>query len=639
VTIVVLFERKRALLQRKRLERAKDCLNDNQLEEGLTSIMQYLTDDSNPSAESLHVCGELLWKQGAFEEAIDMVTKCLNLDPFNPSSYYIRGDCYVQLQQYEQGRAEMLKFLKLEKPTIELLLSLGKCNATIGDLSQALLYFNQAIEMEPESDPYLYFLRGDLFTKLGESEKARTDFNKILEIDPMFVKPYEQNAQECVEKGDLSGAISIYESLLKIDPERPEYYLNCGLLLYELNDLEQALGLITSCINIINQYGDSSPRSEVSPSGFDVKGTQHVYVTRGKIYFEMQEIDKAYIDFTMSINIASEKKNNTEVDDLTLVDALRLRAECSLVKNRLQDAKDDYERIITEFSDDMCENVQIVYKFLAEYYYEFVRDYEKSLKLFMGAWRTGSLMYDIASNVSSGYPHALAEHEPDVMEVKSNAVTPSSKPTSKSPSRNPTPRTGTAGSKVQIQEPEQEVVDPPDVLEVSESISPKESVESSSEPTPRLGYQGKYEQDTREMFAHCLVIAFVEYQTEQKKIKEEEEQRQLLQSQSASTKDKKAPPKKDTKPSTGKVGTKPEQLPTLFEIAIASYNQPYCEVLGVYQEPVVAFRDKWAFYEEKFLGKLPPQPGEIVESKSRASSAKKTGKAETKAKATPTKKK
>jgi tetratricopeptide (TPR) repeat protein len=593
-------------------------------------LIKQCLSDGYQDAETFHVCGELLWRQGAFEQAVDMVSKSLEIDPFNSYAYFIRGDCYVQLQQYEQGRSEMQKYLKLEQPSIDILLSLGKCNATMGNLEEALANFSKVIEMEPEADPYYYFLRGDLYTKLNQKEKARQDFNKIIELDPNFVKPYEQNAQECIEKGDIKGAISIYLSLLKIDPERPEYYLNCGLLYYELNDLEQALELITSCVELISNIPESSPRSDAGqePSSFDIKSTQTVYSTRGKIYFEMHDLENAIKDLTKSITIASEKKNVTEIDDLTLVESLKLRGESYILQREIHQAKDDYERITSEFKDEMCNDVQMVYKFLAEYYYDITIEYDKALKAFMSCWKTGTVLQEIVARSATGFPHNMTriihEHDGEATEEGKNSVvsTPGSKPQSKHSSRQTTPSSKGRSSR--------------------STVSIKVEEETIEEQTEK-GW-GHPDQYVREMFAHCLVLAFIDYQTEQKRLKEEEEARQAIQTPNSANKKAPAPKKEDKKGAATK-GAKPEQIMSLFEIALNAYVQPYNEILGVYREPVVAFREKWAFYEEKFLGKLPPQPGEIpaaISTQSRVPSAKKTTKdtkPEPKKQSSPTKKK
>jgi tetratricopeptide (TPR) repeat protein len=84
---------------------------------------------------------------GEWKEALAMITHSLQIHPYQPMGYYIRGDCYMKIKDYVSAALELEKYLKVAKPTKEVLQNLGKCKATNQDLEGAIACFTQIIGM------------------------------------------------------------------------------------------------------------------------------------------------------------------------------------------------------------------------------------------------------------------------------------------------------------------------------------------------------------------------------------------------------------------------------------------------------------------------------------------------------------
>jgi tetratricopeptide (TPR) repeat protein len=58
----------------------------------------------------------------------------------------------------------------------------GWCYELMGDDTNAMVYYNKGIEAD-DSYAYIYLMRGEQYLKYGDVERAKTDFERVLELD------------------------------------------------------------------------------------------------------------------------------------------------------------------------------------------------------------------------------------------------------------------------------------------------------------------------------------------------------------------------------------------------------------------------------------------------------------------------
>ena len=68
-----------------------------------------------------------------------------------------------------------------------------------GDYSQAIAWFDKAIEVEP-SFAEAYCNRGTAHYEKGEADAAIADFSKAIEIEPDFAEAYYNRAAACYDR-------------------------------------------------------------------------------------------------------------------------------------------------------------------------------------------------------------------------------------------------------------------------------------------------------------------------------------------------------------------------------------------------------------------------------------------------------
>ena len=128
---------------------------------------------------------------GKFEECIPYYEESIKLGFTSEGSVYFNiFDAYKSLGKADEG-AKYLEdgFIKYPKNT-NVLFSLISYYIDKGeDPSKILVYIDQAIASEP-NNPSLFFAKGTLHDRLGDTDEALTSYQKAIEIDPNYFDAY-----------------------------------------------------------------------------------------------------------------------------------------------------------------------------------------------------------------------------------------------------------------------------------------------------------------------------------------------------------------------------------------------------------------------------------------------------------------
>ncbi|NPA40452.1 MAG: tetratricopeptide repeat protein [Thermodesulfobacteria bacterium] len=98
------------------------------------------------------------------------------------------------------------------------------------------------------------FLEGAQILTLRQFDKALEIFNKVLEIEPKFVKALEARAVIYMQKGELELAEKDITTALEVEPENARLYYRLGQIYYRKKDLDKALELFTKAIDLEPTY-------------------------------------------------------------------------------------------------------------------------------------------------------------------------------------------------------------------------------------------------------------------------------------------------------------------------------------------------------------------------------------------------
>uniref|UniRef100_A0A7V4N3N3 Tetratricopeptide repeat protein n=1 Tax=Thermodesulfobacterium geofontis TaxID=1295609 RepID=A0A7V4N3N3_9BACT len=98
------------------------------------------------------------------------------------------------------------------------------------------------------------FLEGARILTLKQFDSALEIFNKVLEMDPNYVKALEARAVIYIQKNELELAQNDLEKAINIEPENARLYFRLGQIYYRKKDLDKALELFTKAIDLEPNY-------------------------------------------------------------------------------------------------------------------------------------------------------------------------------------------------------------------------------------------------------------------------------------------------------------------------------------------------------------------------------------------------
>jgi tetratricopeptide (TPR) repeat protein len=106
-----------------------------------------------------------------------------------------------------------------------------------GKIKQAILYFNKAIDLSPNS-AIAYYHRANILDETGELEQSIYDYTKSIEIDANLSMAYASRGIAYYATGKLQQALSDFEQYLSLSPDTPNRKLILNTIQYikvELN--------------------------------------------------------------------------------------------------------------------------------------------------------------------------------------------------------------------------------------------------------------------------------------------------------------------------------------------------------------------------------------------------------------------
>ncbi|MBF0408670.1 MAG: tetratricopeptide repeat protein [Candidatus Riflebacteria bacterium] len=147
-----------------------------------------------------------------YDEAIEILRECIRISPQNPAFYETLGVAY-QLQN---------------------------------KLDEAIKIFQQGLQLNGNK-AYFHWYLGDIYKKLVDDDKADTHyldaveaFREILKVDPKNVSALEMLADTFSKMKWYQESAEIYEKLLEQYPFKAKYFREFGVILYELDSLDEA---------------------------------------------------------------------------------------------------------------------------------------------------------------------------------------------------------------------------------------------------------------------------------------------------------------------------------------------------------------------------------------------------------------
>ena len=156
-----------------------------------------------------------------------------------------------------------------------------------GDFKGAIKSYDEYLVTKPKDIKSIYN-RGRAYEELGQIERAKEDFIRVLDIDVDNINANLSMGKYWYNKSDFKQAINFFDKVIKVDGDEESAYLLKGRSLHKMGNLKQANRNYNVVIDLNNK-------------------NEEAYLYRGALRISLNQTKKACDDFTRSRALGSEE--------------------------------------------------------------------------------------------------------------------------------------------------------------------------------------------------------------------------------------------------------------------------------------------------------------------------------------------
>ncbi len=265
-------------------KQAEELLKQQEYSLALEKISRAILDDST-NFENYIVKAECHLKLSDHQEAYNIYSKAISLNPSQGILYNNRGNLLTTIRYYDEAIADYT--IAIELATVDSQKRLELTNRAAAkimkrDFSGAYDDLITAYKFDSTDIAVLNNL-GAVCDDIGRGNETLKYLQKILQQDPNNVGAYANIGFKYQEMGDYKKAIDYYNKLLTIEPNEPLGYSNRSFNKLKLNDLQGALKDINRSL-------------ELYP------GNAYAYKVRALIYIQNNQFSKACVDIQTALD-------------------------------------------------------------------------------------------------------------------------------------------------------------------------------------------------------------------------------------------------------------------------------------------------------------------------------------------------
>ena len=237
------------------------------------------------------------------------------------------------------------------------------------EYDKAIEHYNTAIEVNPR---YVkaYNNRAISYLRKGDFDTAIQDCSIAIEVNPDFAKSYNNRGDAYAEKGDVEEAIKNYNIAIEVNPASVVAYNNRGTVYRRIGKVEEAIKDHNKAIDLKPDYAEA-------------------YNSRGIAYYRKDSFDRAIQDHSKAIDLkpdfaaaysnrgnAYHQKGNLEIAIQNYSEAIKLdpefadaygnRGEAWLHLKEWQKAKADLTTA-KDMGNDIIESFQNDYESIEDF--------------------------------------------------------------------------------------------------------------------------------------------------------------------------------------------------------------------------------------------------------------------------------
>jgi len=197
--------------------------------------------------EAQFLFGNALVGCGRADEAELCFSICTALSPRSLLAFYQRGVCRLELRMWDGARDDFSRVLVMRPRFAAALVNRAVAREKLGDLPGAIDELTAAIATG-ESPTRTYFMRAQLYARLGQSEKAKADHERGLALAPNDVQSWIARGVAQLSTSPEK-ALEDFQSALRMNPREANALQNSASVLSgPLERPEEAIAALSNLL-------------------------------------------------------------------------------------------------------------------------------------------------------------------------------------------------------------------------------------------------------------------------------------------------------------------------------------------------------------------------------------------------------
>jgi tetratricopeptide (TPR) repeat protein len=190
-------------------------------------------------------------KSKQFDNALEIIDAMISASGESHELLHDKGLIYVQMRNLKDALVCFERALELAPQSIPTLTNAAMACGHLELPSRALSYLEKALQLAPNAAK-LWQLRGVALCDLSRFNEALTSFANALKIDPKYSQALVQRGIARLRLQDREGALSDFSTLTELFPEDQAGWALRGQVLREQGHYEEALMSFDRAIEINN---------------------------------------------------------------------------------------------------------------------------------------------------------------------------------------------------------------------------------------------------------------------------------------------------------------------------------------------------------------------------------------------------
>ena len=154
-----------------------------------------------------------------YPSAVEAYTEVILLDPQNEAAFLHRGTCFAQLDELENALADVNQSLRLQPNNSRAYCARAQIESKIGQNERAWISIIRWGFDPNYSEARL--LRGELFQRAGDSQRAIDDFTSVISAAPDSDKAYLKRSEVFRKTGQMDSALTDCNHASQVVPSPP----------------------------------------------------------------------------------------------------------------------------------------------------------------------------------------------------------------------------------------------------------------------------------------------------------------------------------------------------------------------------------------------------------------------------------